>query len=409
MLLMKLALRNLLRNTRRTVITMAGISLGLAMMMASNNLAHGSRNDMLRSAISLMAGHVVVQAEGYQQDQDAELVLTDSAAVAETLRARLPDAQVGRRLLVDGLLTSPTNARGIALRGVEAAAEAEILDLDEKVVDGTWLPDDDDRAILLGQELAEALDVELGDKVVFMAQPDGDEVQSRLFRVRGIYRTGAPEIDALVAVAPIAAAQALYQAPDPATQIAVHLDSDRQTAAAAATARSAVGGEGREVLDWEQAIPEMVQFIRLDEAYNDGIWFVLGVIVAMGVVNTVLMSVLERVREFGVMMAVGLRPGRLARMVLAEGLVLGLLSAAIGIALGLLMTWPMMVWGIDMSSMGESMEAGGVPISMHMYAEIDWSRLFVYPFVGVGFAVLASIYPAWKVTRLAPIEAIQHQ
>ncbi|MCB9781052.1 MAG: ABC transporter permease [Alphaproteobacteria bacterium] len=409
MLLLKLATRNLLRNTRRTLITMAGISLGLAMMMGSNNLAFGSHQDMLRTAIGLLAGHVVVQAEGYQEENDAELVVTDSTAVAEQLRQAFPDASVGRRLLVDGLITSPTNARGAALRGVEPSAEAKVIDLDDKVIEGEWLADDDDRGILMGEEMVDALGIEIGDKVVFMAQPDGDEVQSKLFRLRGIYRTGSPEIDGYIAIVPLQAAQGLYQAKDPATQIAVHLDSDRQTLPTWERATQVVTADGLEVLPWQKAIPDVYEFVKLDSAYSDGIWFVLGLIVAMGVVNTVLMSVLERVREFGVMMAVGLKPLKLALMVLAEGLVLGMASAVIGVGLGLLLSWPLVVYGIDMSSMGESMETAGVPLSMHMYAEIDWARLFVYPFIGIGFSVLASLYPAWKVTRLSPIEAIQHQ
>ena len=414
MLLLTLAVRNLLRNRRRTLITMTGISLGLALMSFSNNISYGSHEEMLRTAVGMMAGHVVVQGPGYQADPDAEIVVVDSAAVAAAVAAAAPDGVVTRRLYVDGLLVSPSSSTAAALKAVQPTVEALVIDLDDKLVEGEWLAEDDDKGIVLGQALAEGLAVGLGDKVVFMGQPVGDEVASRLFRVRGIFRTGSPEIDAFSAVVPLSAAQELYPAGDPATQVALHLPDDRHTAERTRQVAAAVaalpGGADLEVLPWQQAIPDIVEFVELDSAYSDGIWLVLGVIVAMGVVNTVLMSVMERVREFGVMMAVGMRPGRLALMVLLEGLVLGAVSAGVGMALGMLLTWPFMVTGLDLSGeMGESMEAAGVPISLVLYPAIDVARLALYPFVGIFFALLASLYPAWKVTRLQPVQAIRHQ
>lgn len=413
-ILFKLAARNLLRNKRRTAITMAGISLGLALMVWSNNLANGSRQDMLQTAVGMMAGHVVVQGSGYQADPDSELVVLDSGALADAVRTAIPDAIVTRRIYMDGLVMSPVASTAAMVKAIEPSQEAQVVDLDDKIVQGEWLADDDDRGILLGQALAERLEVGLGDKVVFMGQPDGDEVESRLFRLRGVFRTGVAEIDGFTALVPLVAAQELFRGSDPANQVAVHLPDSSDTVARLAQVSALVAGltsaGDTEVLPWQEAIPDIVEFIELDEAYNDGMWLILGIIVSMGVVNTVLMSVMERVREFGVMMALGLKPRKLAAMVLTEGFVLGLVSALIGVALGIALTLPFLESGIDFSAQyGESMEAGGVPLSMVMVPRISWARLFVYPIIGVLFALLASIYPAWKVTRLSPVQAIRHQ
>lgn len=411
MLLLSLAARNLLRNRRRTLITMAGISFGLALMMLSNNVAFGSHNDMLRTAISLMAGHVVVEPAGYQKDPSSKKVVADSGVIADRVRAAVPNARmVTRRIYLDGLLTSPSNSVAVSLEAIEPAREKEILTLDDKLTKGAWLEDGDRQGILIGASMADTLAVGLGDKVVFMGQPGGGEVESVLYRVRGIFKTGAPEIDGFTVLVPLASVQGLYATADAATQISVHLDDDRRTADATRAVRSVVTAPGVDVLAWEDAIPDIRDFVRLDSAYGDGIWLVLGIIVAMGVVNTVLMSVLERVREMGVMMAVGMRPRQLATMVMTEGLVMGVLSALIGVALGLLGTWPLSVYGLDLSGdMGSSMEAAGVPVSLVLYPQVDWIRLGIYPLVGVGFALLASLYPAFKVTQLSPIEAIRHE
>lgn len=408
-LLLRLAVRNLLRNTRRTVITMAGISLGLMLMASMNTLQNGSHQDMLRTAVGLLAGHVVVEARGTHADPEAHHVLPGSTAVADRLRAEFPDAVVTRRLLVEGLLSSPAGSTAASVRGIDPEAEARVVDLDDQLHSGAWLEPGDTQGILLGEAMARTLDVEVGDKVVLMAQPDGDEVQSRLFRVRGTFRTGTAEMDGFIALTTVAGAQALHPAQDPATHVAVHLPDPGRTAAATAQVRGDF--PDLEVLPWQEAIPDVREFVEMDKAYSDVMWLVLGLIVSMGVVNTVLMSVLERIREFGIMTAVGLRPGRLAAMVLTEGFVLGAVSAALGVALGLLASWPIVAWGVDYSELmgADTMEAGGIPVSMKVMGVIDWGRMAVYPAVGIGFAVFASIYPAWKVATLEPVQAIHHR
>lgn len=410
-LLFTLAARGLRRNRRRSLITIAGIAFGLGLMSLSNNIGYGSHQDMVKSAVGLMAGHIVVQHADYQDEPRAERVVANSGQIASSLAAAMPEATVLRRINLEGLLLSPLSSTAVGLRAVQPEAEAMVIDLDDRIVEGEWLKAEDADAIILGQLLAERLSVGLGDKVVFMSQVGDRDVDSRLFRVRGMFRTGSPEIDGMVAIVNLEPAQELLPETDPATLVAVHLPDDRQTADQTVLARQLVPDPGLAVLAWQEAIPDIVAFVELDAAYSDAMWLVLGVIVALGVVNTVLMSVMERVREFGVMMAIGMKPRQLAAMVLMEGMVLGLIGAAIGLALGTLATWPLMHYGLDLSEMygGESIEAGGVPLSLVLYPEIDTARLVVYPFIGVLFAVLASLYPAWKVTGLQPVQAIRHQ
>lgn len=413
-LLVTLAARGLRRNRRRSLITIGGIAFGLGLMSLSNNIGYGSHEDMIKSAVGLMAGHIVVQHAEYQDEPRAERVVGDSAQIASTLAASMPDATVLRRINLEGLLLSPLSSTAVGLRAVEPVAEAAVIDLDDRIVQGEWLKAEDEDAIILGELLAERLSVGLGDKVVFMSQVGDRDVDSRLFRVRGMFRTGTPEIDGMSAIVNLEPAQALLPGTDPATLIAVHLPDDRETSERTAAARQLVPDPGLAVLAWPEAIPDIVAFVELDATYSDAMWLVLGIIVALGVVNTVLMSVMERVREFGVMMAIGMKPRQLAAMVLLEGLFLGLIGAGIGMALGTLATWPLMHYGLDLSELYaaegmDAIEAGGVPLSLVLYPQIDWARMGLYPFIGVLFAVLASLYPAWKVTGLQPVQAIRHQ
>lgn len=410
-----LAARNLARNRRRTLLTVGGIGVGLGIMHTSNNFAGGSYEDLLRTGISTMAGHVVVQGQGWQDSREPSITVDRSGQVAERLREAFPGAAVTRRAFLEGLLLSPRNAAGTALTAVEPEPEAAVGDMDEKVVEGSWL-DQDPQGILIGANMAEMLGVEVGDKVVFMAQEGGGgdessgEMVSRLFRVKGVFKTGANEIDGFVAYSRLEAAQEILGGQDPATQVALHLPDPEQSEEATGQVAALLGRPDVETLSWKVALRELNEFLELDARYSDILFAIIGLMVAMGVLNTVLMSVLERTRELGVMMALGLRPGRLARLVLAEGLLIGVVGAALGYALGALGSWPLVTSGVDFSGqLGESYETAGVPMNTHIYATFNWGRMGVYSAFAVFATLIASAWPALKVSRLKPVEAMHHQ
>ncbi len=405
-LLARLAVRNLTRNRRRTLITLAAVSGGLGLMIATVNWANGMYQDMLRTAVGTLAGHVVVQGEGYQAERDQAITVPEASRVAAVLQARFPNAVVLPRCFVDGLLTSPSGSAGIMATAVDPVLEPEVSDWADKVTEGTWLAGDQD--IVLGALAADSLEVGLGDKVVLMTQ-GREDVVSRLFRVRGLLRTGATEIDGAFALITVPAAQDLLGLDDAVSQVSVHLPDGRGAKRAEREAGLALAGRPLEIMDWKRALPEVVASVRLDANGTNVMLFVIGVIIAMGVLNTVLMSVLERVREFGVMRAVGMKARQVRRLVLLEGLILGVVAVVVGDLLGLLLTVPLLVWGVDLASFaGDQMSWGGVAVTTQTYAEIDWVRFVAYSVMGVLLTVLASVYPAWKASRLHPVAAINH-
>ena len=407
MLLLRLAWRNLARNRRRTAITVLAVAGGLGLMVTTNNFAFGMYQEMIETSVGTMAGDVVVQAAGYQADKDQEILVADASAVRTALESARPDAVVTTRIFADALLTSPTGSVGVALAGVVPDAERHVSMWRDKLTEGEWLGTDD-RALLLGAAAARSLGVELGDKVVAMAQSNG-EVSSRMFRVRGIVQTGSAEIDGAFAMGTLAATQALLGRPDAAHQLALHLPDAEGTADDAHAIADALARDDVEVLDWKRAMPEMVESIALDAGSSNLMMLVIGIIVGMGVLNTVLMSVLERVREFGVMRAVGLPDRSVRRLVLAEGLLLGVCAVALGDLLGLGLSWPLMHFGVDLSSMaGEQISWGGASSSTFVHARLDWNRLWWFSVAGVGMTILASLYPAHKASHLSPVDTLRH-
>lgn len=406
-MLLKMASRNLLRNRRRTLITMSAIALGMALMDVTICIQHGTYQDTIRRGVGALAGHVVVQAEGYEHTGERDRMVEQSTEVAAKLQAIDPRGLVVRRTFLGGLLTSPTSSAPVAVSAIEPANSQLVGAMDEYLIDGEWVSSD--RDIVIGEKLRDNLDTKIGNKVVFMTQV-GDEMTSRLFRVKGIFKTGAADQDGFIVLFSLKAAQAVLSRPDAATQVTLHLQAPDEWPEAVDQARASIDSSDVEVLSWKEALPDIDAFITADRTIGQGMLSILGIIVAMGVFNTFLMSVLERSREFGVLLSIGMKSGQLARLVLLEGAVLGAVSILIGTALGAALTWPLVEYGIDFSeSMGEGMSSGGVVMSTIIHSSYNWPRMIVFGIGGFFLTLIAAVWPAWKVSTMEPVPAMRQQ
>lgn len=407
-MIVRLALRNLGRHARRTVLTVLGIGVALALMMTSLALENGAWGGMIEAAIQSAAGHVVVQAPGWQEEREVTLTLPRSSEIAARAATVWPDAVVVRRTFLGGLLTSPTGAAAVMVQGVEPAIEARVTLLDDRLAEGAWL--DDDRGIVIGAELARTLQVGLGDKVVLMTQAGTDDLESRLYRVKGIFRTGSSDLDGFGGFVSFASTQELLPGDDVAHQVAVVRTAFGAGPVDAAPVRAALAGlDGLDVLTWREALPLLQEQREVDGRFSRILYGVMGVIVAIGVLNTVLMSIMERVRELGVMLALGMRPRALAAMVVVEGAALGVLGAGVGLLLAMLAAWPLTTYGIDYGAiLADNMPIQGVPIDPVIRARPEMASRLVLCGIAVVMSALAALWPAWRATRLQPVEAIKH-
>ena len=409
MMILKLALRNLRRHLRRTLLTATAIAIGLAMLIVSSGFSDGVHNQMVDAGISSMAGHVVIQGAGWQESREMDVVVPDSPALAQRLSALLPDARVVSRVYLQGLLTSSSGSIGVAISAVEPLAEVTVGDLQDKMVSGGYLTADP-TSIVLGATLAETLAVGPGDKLVLMVQ-HGGEIQSRLFRVTGTFRIGIDEIDGFYAQINLPAAQDLLELGHDVTQISAHLPSARDTHRATALVQRNLADPAIDILPWPKALPDLYEWVLIDEAGLYVMILIIAVIVAMGILNTVLMSVLERMREFGVMLALGISPRKLALLVFSEALLLGLFATTAGLVLGLLGHWPLAVHGLDYSAMmgGETIEAAGVAMDSMVYSDLTAYKVAIFCLLTLAMTLLSSLYPAWKAATLQPIQCLQHR
>lgn len=420
MLSLLLGWRALVRHKRRSIITASAISLSLAMLLVFVGLAADGHARMAELGIRMGAGHVLVQGKGYQEELSSSLVVPDPAPVVQAARAIPTVTHAVMRVRATGLMSAGELSAAVMLSGVEPLVEPAVSTIaaSDKRVRGAYLRRRADMGfvqgpadVYLGDELASKLEVGPGDRVVLTVSSVGDSrPSSAAFVVRGTFRTGLGELDAGYAEIPLGEAQQLLRLGTGVTQVAVLLDDLEQSDAVAAALASTFGpGHELEVLSWKVALRELYEAIVLDDMGLLLMMAIIFVIVAIGIFNTVLMSVAERTRELGVMMAVGTSRGRLFSIVMAEAVVLALLSAAVGLAIGLTLHAVIADRGIDLAALaGGEYEFAGIAWSGRIYSRLTPWVVSKWTLVVVAMVLLSAAYPAARAVRLEPVEAMRH-
>ncbi|MBI3299828.1 MAG: ABC transporter permease [Elusimicrobia bacterium] len=327
-----LAWRNARRNHRRSLLTMGSVALGLAAVMFGQSLLRSFQRQMIDKATGVMLGHLQVQAAGVKDHKVPEKLLARPERFTAAFSGDPRVAAAGTRLLYTGLVTSPTASRGVLITGVEPAAEKGLSIIPGYLVSGSYLTGAEREAVL-GVSLARDLDVRLGERIVLMAQrPDG-EMGSELFRVAGIFKTNSTAYDGQIVYVPLAASQRLRGRPGLASHVAIKLKDVDDTDAFMAE-RADLGDPETVLLSYREVGSEVVGIKKFQDALLVIIMGVIYAIVALGILNTVSMSLFERMREFGVIRALGARPGLLIRLVLVEAFLLGGVGVLTGVLLG---------------------------------------------------------------------------
>jgi ABC-type lipoprotein release transport system permease subunit len=351
-------------------------------------------------------GHVEISAKGWRAKRTATALIEDPAKVIASLGLS-PGDRAGSRMVLRGLASSAHGNEAVELHGVDFDQEQKLADYARDVRQGQQPAADDLKGILLGDVLAKRLQVGLGGKLRVMVQRADGEMGAQLFRVRGIYHSISPGLSRHRVLISRAAAEDLFGAKG-SHQFVIQLQQPDQAEAVAGRLQASLG-PNYEVMTYGQIVP----IFKTIESYTNSIILVASLfvylLVGLGILNTVLMSVLERTREFGVMQAVGTRPGGILSLVLAESFWIATISVVLGLALGLGINW----YGehhalLDASkAVGESIDMGGMVMGSAFKTRVSVSQGLAaarYVFV---MALLVGLYPAWRVSRMRPVEALR--
>lgn len=411
-----LAWRNIWRNRRRTLITLFSIAFGTLLAVLMTGIGDSSYAEMINHAARLGGGHVIVQHQGYLQLPSLDKTVRANPALLEAIRAEPEVRAVVPRVVGGVMLATSTNNVGAMIIGVDPRVEDQTtLGFVESLSEGEMFASPDDEGIILGKTLAENLDVTLGKKVVYTVTDKSGEIVNGLARVSGILETGAVEIDANTALLPINALRGvLGYEPDEVTQVAVFVADHRVAEALAQRLAHELGeplGDEAAVLPWFEASPDLAGFVTMKVTGTVIFEIIVTVLIAAGIFNTLFVSVMERMRELGILAAIGFSSRQLFGLVLWESLWLGLCGIAAGV---LLTAWPyyyLSTTGLDTAVMvGESgggAQVSGVTMSQVLYVQL-YPEHAAYIAIAVVVATLAAgLYPAYKAGRVSPVEAIR--
>lgn len=405
--MLKLAWRNLWRNRPRTLIICSAIVLSYALMLVSMGISEDTYMKMLDAAAEGAGGEVLVHGDGWWETQSSDIVIDQPQAVRQALEGVAGVDAVIPRVVINGLATSSRGNEPVRLMGVDLDSEAKLADLTDDLDSGQFFSGDFDHPIVLSQKLVDKLGLERGDKVVLTASTPDGEVTRALFRLDGTLDAAA--LSESLAYTTIAAAQEAVNMKGRLTQFGLLTNAAVAHEQVAERAERALEDRGLEVLTWQEAVPEMVGFIQLDEAFAYIYLIVVFIVVVFAIANTFLMAVMERVRELGLLNAIGMTPGRVGKLIFWETALMATISIVIGFGIGLGIHLYIAHVGINMAELyGVDMELAGVNVSdMIMRSEINpmkWLGATAAIFVCV---MLSAAYPAWRASHLAPAEAMR--
>lgn len=403
----RLAWRSLWRHGRRTAFSMLAVGLGLFFAIVYVGVSDGMLEDASSRVDRTGMGHVQLHAVGFRDEHDPAKTIPHPDALLKKLT--LPaGSKVSARVVTAGLLQSPWGSRPAQVLGVDPAAEAGVSEAIRDVVEGQPLAADDRTGILVGKKLAERLHLKVGSKVRVTAQRVDGELGAALFRVRGIFSGLAPSMSTGLAYVTTAAAQELLGIDDAVHEVVVFLPDGQQADAVAKTLRGEVG-PGIEALSLGEFLPLWRDMTQMMDIVIVAIILVVYLLVGLGILNVMLMSVLERTHEFGVLMSIGTRPKQVVAQVLFEGVWIATIAVAAGLALGLAVNAYGQAHGLVdyREGFGDVYEAGGLAMSMQLKTAFSVARGLQTAALVWVLTVLVGVYPAWRVSKLEPADALR--
>lgn len=403
MRLTTVAWRNVWRNKRRSMIILVSIMVGVIATVLMDALSRGMIVQMLENQIRSHISHLQIHRDGFRDNPVIQATIPNADSVENALKA-VQGISYSPRVLTYGLISSASNSAGIFLVGVDAEREKRITSVSASLVAGEYLTDKPNEAVV-GEALAEKLGVGLGDRIVAMASAVDGHVGSDVFRIVGLFETFSSEFDKSTMYVPIANAQSMLALRGQVSEFAL-ITSDLERLPAIQKTLKEQLGEKYEVYTYGEIVPLLLAVVDMYDQSMAIFYAIIGIALIFGIINTMLMSVFERIHEFGVLKAIGMPDSRLLMMVLLEALHLGVIGTALGFAIGYVLYIPLSHTGLDLRMFSEGLRSFGV--GAIIYPVLTWgsvaNALLIIPFI----SVLGALYPALRAAHLTPVSAIRH-
>ena len=399
-----MAWRNLWRNPRRTLITISSITIGLMAIVFYFGVMDGMNAQTLENSIRGQTGHIKVYAKGYQEDPTISRRIKEPEEILKVL-SNVPHIRYSlMRINSQGLVATGTKSTGAAILGVDLKKEEMVSDYKRYVREGSYYIQSGE--ILIGKDLARMLKGRIGDSISLIVQAADGSIGAENYKIGGILQTGDYSMDSALVVMSLGDAKILTGLGEGVSEITVFLDSSINTEEVMESLKKRLDMGKLELVSWKELLAFLLDLQTLAEVFKYIPLVILIVVTSLGILNTILMSVTERTRELGIMMALGTRPSRIISLIMIETAIMGLTGIILGISGGMALLSYFNKKGIDFSKWSEGLRT----IPFHpttIYPIIE--PLSFYLAIGVVFvsAVVSALYPAYKAARLRPVEAMR--
>lgn len=409
LLYVKLGWRNILRNKKRSAVVISSIGMGVLLMIITMSVVNGMNYQMVDNTISTSLGHVSIHKKGFSENLKPSFGFVPGDGLYDRIDGAADVKGRAARIKIQGMIRSSEASQGVVITGIDPAQERSVSMLPEYMLEGEGegYPDSPDGDwIVISGKLAEKLDLVAGDRLVIMLQDRKDEITGESFYVRGIFVSPVESFDRFVVFTGIKKLQSLAAMGDRISEISIRTKNRDMAQDVKKELSGFITDPSIETATWQEMAPSMMSAIRLYDAMMFIFFAIIFVTVIFSVANTMIMAIMERFHELGVMKCIGTRPVNIFIMVTSEAVNLGLAGLAAGLAAGMLLVGVFTFTGIDLSFFSESMRiwgTGSVIYPLLMLKDILASMLIVFM-----TAVIASIYPAVKAARIKPMEALNY-
>lgn len=399
MLILKLGFRNLLRNKKRTLLASMAIGMGLASIIVADGFWKGMIENMVESVTQTYIGHGQVHHPKFMETFESQHYIQHSDQIIESIKSNPDISDYSKRGLSIGMVSSAEDSLNVNVMGIVPELEKEMSLFSKRMIKGKYLESEND--ILIGERLRKKLDIDLGERIVVtVTNSKTGDIEQELFRLSGVFGIGSKDMDEGFILVHFNKLKKMIAIEGP--QEIVFKFKELSLVDKNKDFFDTLNSDYIETKSWKQLVPQIVAAIEMSDTSIGIMAMILFALVALGILNTMFMSLYERTYEFGVIRAIGTKNAQLIKMIVVEAFALSIFSVIIGFILAAIFGGYMYVYGLDYSGIS----FGEMTFTNRIHFVFDWNQITVFPSALIFFTVLISLYPAIHATRTKPAEAL---
>ena len=402
---LRLSWRNIWRNPRRSILTIMAVFFATALLVFMLSFQFGAYDDMISSSVRLSTGHLQVQAKDYNERPNIRKSISDPDTLFKKIVSMGGVESGVIRSETSVLAAGPERSSGLLVTGVRPEDERKASSLPEQIKQGRYLQKNDRGVAVIGDLAARKLKIGLGDECSLLGQGRDGSIAAAIVKIVGIYKTGIDDFDRTTMQLELNDFDTVFSMNGSVNRIVVNMFALKDVSLLAEKLEKSPPFKNLQILSWDKLNPGLKQSIELDLIGGIIMYLILIVVVAFSILNTFFMAIFERTREFGVLMSIGTKPGRLIKIIMAESMAMTMIGVTAGIIIGVVVTLIFSHYGIGLGESAELMTQYG--FKDRMYPDLSVLSVATGPLIICTVTFITAAIPALKIPGMKPVEALK--